>query len=89
MPFTFVVEELFTLPGRGVIARGVVESGTLKTGDVLVCRKNPEVKLVVKFIEVNLKIGNEAYFSERAGLMFGQPDVNGLAPGDTLERSDA
>ena len=63
--FVFIVEDVFSITGRGTVATGIVESGQISLGEsVKIYRQNGEVKTsritgIEKFREKNLDTANQ------------------------------
>ncbi|MHA0272497.1 elongation factor Tu [Mycoplasma sp. 48589B] len=69
-PFLMAVEDVFTITGRGTVATGRVERGTLKLNDeVEIVGLKPTKKTVVTGIEMFRKNLKEAQAGDNAGLL--------------------
>ncbi|VEU71210.1 elongation factor Tu [Mycoplasmopsis glycophila] len=69
-PFLMAVEDVFTITGRGTVATGRVERGTLKLNDeVEIVGLKPTKKTVVTGIEMFRKNLKEAMAGDNAGLL--------------------
>ncbi|SYV97860.1 elongation factor Tu [Mycoplasmopsis edwardii] len=69
-PFLMAVEDVFTITGRGTVATGRVERGTLKLNDeVEIVGLKPTKKTVVTGIEMFRKNLKEALAGDNAGLL--------------------
>lgn len=80
-PFLMAVEDVFTITGRGTVATGRVERGTLKLNDeVEIVGIKPTKKTVVTGIEMFRKNLSEAMAGDNAGLL-----LRGVAK-DEIER---
>ena len=80
-PFLMAVEDVFTITGRGTVATGRVERGTLKLNDeVEIVGIRPTKKTVVTGIEMFRKNLDQALAGDNAGLL-----LRGVAK-DEIER---
>jgi len=69
-PFLMAVEDVFYINGRGVIATGKVERGTLKVGDTVEIVGSKATKpATVSGIEMSRKTVDEAKASDNVGVM--------------------
>ncbi len=70
-PFLMPVEDVFTITGRGTVATGRVERGTLKLSDEveIVGVKDEKRKVVVTGIEMFRKTLDEAYAGDNIGCL--------------------
>lgn len=69
--FRFVVEKVFTIPGRGVVVSGRVESGTIAVGEELgfLGTEGQWVKAVVVAIEVARRLVEQAEAGQQASFL--------------------
>lgn len=69
--FRFVVEKVFTIPGRGVVVSGRVESGTISVGEELgfLGTEGQWIKAMVVAIEVSRRLVEEAEAGQSASLL--------------------
>ena len=70
-PFLMPVEDVFTITGRGTVATGRVERGTIKNGEEveIVGLKPEKMKTVVTGVEMFRKILDEAEAGDNIGLL--------------------
>jgi elongation factor Tu len=71
LPFLMPVEDVFTITGRGTVATGRVERGTIKNGEEveIVGLKPEKMKTVVTGVEMFRKILDEAEAGDNIGLL--------------------
>ena len=71
LPFLMPVEDVFTITGRGTVATGRVERGTIKNGEEveIVGLKQEKMKTVVTGVEMFRKILDEAEAGDNIGLL--------------------
>jgi len=71
LPFLMSVEDLFTITGRGTVATGRVERGTLKVGDEveIVGLSDESRKTVVTGVEMFRKILDQAFAGDNIGAL--------------------
>ncbi len=69
--FRFVVEKVFTIPGRGVVVSGRVESGTISVGEELgfLGTEGQWVKAVVVAIEVSRRLVEQVEAGQYASFL--------------------
>jgi len=80
--FRMVVEDVFVIKRRGVVATGRVESGQLRVGDEV--RVNGELALTVDGIEAFRKSRDEANPGDNIGVLFKSAEREHLRRGDVL-----
>ena len=80
--FKMVIEDVFVIRDRGVVATGRVESGTLRVGDTV--QVNGGRSVTVDAIEKFRKKLPEATQGENAGLLFRSISGEQLGRGDVL-----
>jgi elongation factor Tu len=69
-PFLMPVEDVFTITGRGTVATGRVEQGTIKVGDeVSLVGFGADKKTVVTGVEMFRKLLDEAQAGDNVGLL--------------------
>ncbi|WP_040816627.1 hypothetical protein [Nocardia concava] len=86
-PFRFPVEDVFTLTGRGTVAAGHIESGTVRMGDRLrIVRADgrPGPSGTCSWVDVPCRIGRRAPEPTFIGLIFRDLKKSDFAPGDVL-----
>ncbi len=69
--FRFVVEKVFTIPGRGVVVSGRVESGAISVGEELgfLGTEGQWVKAMVVAIEVSRRLVEQAEAGQQASFL--------------------
>ena len=85
--FRMIVEDVFVIRNRGVVATGRVEAGTLKVGDVVSINGGPGVQ--VDAIEKFRKKIDEATTGENVGLLIKGIEKTQLDRGDVLTSSSS
>ena len=86
LPFLMPVEDVFTITGRGTVATGRVERGTVKIGDELeiVGLKEESSKTVCTGVEMFHKIVDEAKAGFNIGALLRGVDRKGIERGQVL-----
>jgi elongation factor Tu len=79
--FRMTVEDVFFIRGRGTVATGRVELGTLRVGDAV--RIN-DLSVRVDGIEAFRKILDEAQTGDNVGLLFRDLDRSQINRGDVI-----
>jgi len=81
--FSMVVEDVFTITGRGTVLTGKISSGKVRTGDTV--RINNQIECKVKGIEMFRKKLDSAQASDNIGLLV---DLNrkDVASGDIITK---
>lgn len=79
--FRMTIEDVFVIKGRGIVATGRVESGTLRVGDEVNVNGGPGVR--VNGIEAFRKKLTEATVGDTIGVLFSDDEVH-LSRGDVL-----
>ena len=71
LPFLMPVEDVFTITGRGTVATGRVERGTVKVGDEaeIVGLSDEKKKTVITGVEMFRKLLDEAYAGDNIGAL--------------------
>ncbi len=71
LPFLMPVEDVFTITGRGTVATGRVERGTVKVGDEaeIVGLSEEKKKTVITGVEMFRKLLDEAYAGDNIGAL--------------------
>jgi elongation factor Tu len=82
------VEDVFTITGRGTVATGRVERGTVKVGDEvqLVGLKDEIKKTVVTGVEMFRKLLDEAVAGDNIGVLLRGIDRNEIERGQVLAK---
>ena len=69
-PFLLPVEDVFTITGRGTVATGRVERGTIKVGDTVeIVGMNSKLSTVVTGVEMFRKMLDQAEAGDNVGLL--------------------
>jgi elongation factor Tu len=87
-PFSLTVEDVFVIQGRGTVATGKVELGTVSVGDVLEWR-HPDGRSLsasVSALEAFRKTLDTAGPGELIGVLFAGVERGDLPPGTVLGR---
>jgi elongation factor Tu len=90
-PFLMPVEDVFTITGRGTVATGRVERGTVKVGDVveLVGMKEGSSKTTVTGVEMFRKLLDEAQAGDNVGLLLRGVERKDIERGQVLCKPDS
>lgn len=68
--FRMIVEDVFSIKGRGTVITGQIESGTLNVNDEIYLRRtNSSRRVVVTGIEMFRKLANQAQAGENVGIL--------------------
>lgn len=87
-PFLMAVEDVFTITGRGTVATGRVERGTLKLNEeVEIVGLHPTRKTVVTGIEMFRKNLKEALAGDNAGLLLRGVSRDDIERGQVLAKA--
>jgi len=67
-----IIQDVFTITGRGIVATGQVSEGALSVGDDIIVKRHgkDDVYTKVKGIEVYRKLINEARKGDNIGILF-------------------
>ena len=89
LPFLMPVEDVFSITGRGTVATGRVERGTLKVGDEveLVGLNDESRKVVVTGIEMFRKLLDQAEAGDNVGLLLRGVQRNEIERGQVLAKA--
>ena len=86
-PFLMPVEDVFSITGRGTVATGRVERGTIKVGDdVEIVGLRDTVKTVVTGAEMFRKILEQAEAGDNVGLLLRGIEKDGIERGQVLAK---
>ncbi len=87
-PFLMPVEDVFTITGRGTVATGRVERGTIKKNDKaeIVGLNEKPVDTTVTDIEMFRKLLNEAYAGDNVGLLLRGIDRKDIERGQVVAK---
>ena len=86
LPFLMPVEDVFTISGRGTVATGRVESGTVKVGDVveIVGLSDEKKQTTITGVEMFKKILDNAEAGDNVGLLLRGIDKKEIERGQVL-----
>jgi len=86
LPFLMPVEDVFSISGRGTVATGRVERGTIKVGDTVEIVGLTEEKktTVVTGVEMFHKLLDQAEAGDNVGLLLRGIDKDGIERGQVL-----
>jgi len=86
LPFLMPVEDVFSISGRGTVATGRVERGTIKVGDTveIVGLTDERKTTVVTGVEMFHKLLDQAEAGDNVGLLLRGIDKNGIERGQVL-----
>ena len=87
-PFLMPVEDVFTITGRGTVATGRVERGTVKVGDTveIVGMKEEKKSTVVTGVEMFRKLLDEAVAGDNIGCLLRGVDRKEIERGQVLSK---
>ncbi|HON09945.1 MAG TPA: elongation factor Tu [Chitinispirillaceae bacterium] len=86
-PFLMSVEDVFSITGRGTVATGRVERGTVKVGDeVEIVGLKPTRKSVVTGVEMFRKLLDQAQAGDNIGTLLRGVDKNDIERGMVLAK---
>ncbi|HUJ72700.1 MAG TPA: elongation factor Tu [Verrucomicrobiae bacterium] len=86
-PFLMPVEDVFSITGRGTVATGRVERGTIKVGDdVEIVGLRDTVKTVVTGAEMFRKLLDQAEAGDNVGLLLRGIEKDGIERGQVLAK---
>ncbi|HAA26238.1 MAG TPA: elongation factor Tu [Ruminiclostridium sp.] len=88
LPFLMSVEDVFTITGRGTVATGRVERGTLKVGDEveIVGLRDESRKTVVTGVEMFRKLLDQAQAGDNIGALLRGVQRNEIERGQVLAK---
>ncbi|MBO5351982.1 MAG: hypothetical protein J6A77_01665 [Lachnospiraceae bacterium] len=86
--FRFVVEDVFTITGRGTVVTGKVISGMVHTGDTVILQRvdGSESKVTITGIEAFRKLLDAASVGEHVGLFLRNVAKNEIGKNDILRK---
>jgi elongation factor Tu len=88
--FRMTIEDVFSIRGRGTVATGRVESGTLSVGDTIHIKgQSSSGKVVVTGIEAFRKVLNQAHTGDIVGVSLRGLSTQEVQHGDVLMGSDS
>jgi len=86
-PFLMPVEDVFTITGRGTVATGRVERGSVKIQDkVEIVGIKPTVETTITGLEMFRKLLDEAYAGDNIGALLRGIDRTGIERGQVLAK---
>ena len=87
--FRIVVQDVFTITGRGTVITGQVESGSVTIGDTVTLRRvdGSTREVTVTGIEMFRKMLDTAAKGDNVGLLLRGVDRNEVGRGDILEKT--
>ena len=84
-PFLMPVEDVFTITGRGTVATGRVERGTVKVGDTVeIVGMNSKLSTVITGVEMFRKMLDQAQAGDNVGLLLRGVQRNEIERGQVL-----
>jgi elongation factor Tu len=88
--FRMTVEDVFSIRGRGTVATGKVESGSLSKGDeIFISRGGAYKKVVVSGLEMFRKTLDQVNAGDNVGVLLAEVTKDDLQRGDVLTGSGA
>lgn len=87
-PFLMPIEDIFSITGRGTVATGRVERGTVKVQDTveIVGLTNEKRQVVVTGVEMFRKLLDEAYAGDNIGVLLRGVQRNEIERGQVLSK---
>lgn len=82
--FSMVVEDIFTIIGRGTVVTGKIERGSIKVGDII--RINNTTKVEISGIEMFRSKLDEASEGDNVGLLLKDITKKDIKKGDILSK---
>ena len=88
--FYMIVEDVFSLKGAGTLVTGIVQGGSIQTGNTVYLLKNngDTITTKVKGIEVLRKIVDKVEAGNSAGLLFSEIDKKDINKGDMVSATN-
>ncbi|MBU1996849.1 MAG: elongation factor Tu, partial [Candidatus Omnitrophica bacterium] len=88
-PFLMAVEDVFSISGRGTVATGRIERGTVKVGEEveIVGMKKEVLKTVVTGVEMFRKEMDEGHAGDNVGLLLRGVDKDSVERGQVLAKT--
>jgi elongation factor Tu len=88
-PFRMVIQDVFNVKGRGVVATGRVEAGTLSDGDAVVIRGGdvPIPSTAIK-VEMFAQPLGTAWPNDNIGIVLQSVEINYIKPGMIVTKQD-
>ena len=86
-PFLMPVEDVFTITGRGTVATGRVERGTVKVGDTVeIVGMGSKLQTVITGVEMFRKMLDQAEAGDNVGLLLRGVQRNEIERGQVLAK---
>ena len=86
-PFLMPVEDVFTITGRGIVATGRVERGTVKVGDTVeIVGMGSKLQTVITGVEMFRKMLDQAEAGDNVGLLLRGIQRNEIERGQVLAK---
>ncbi|MBK7034577.1 MAG: hypothetical protein IPH49_15260 [Ignavibacteria bacterium] len=86
-PFLLAVEDAFYIAGRGVVATGKVERGSIKTGDTVeIVGSKPTKTATIAGIEMSRKVVSEAKVGDQVGVILRGTEKGDVERGQVLAK---
>ena len=87
--FRMTVQDVLSIKGRGTVATGRIESGTITVGnEIRIQGKSSSKTAVVHGVEVNRKVTTQAQTGDNVGLLFKDLTGEDIQQGDVLTGSE-
>lgn len=88
--FRMVVEDVFTITGRGTVVTGKIASGTVAVGDTVMLRRQDgsSREVMITGIEMFRRVLNTAVKGDNVGLLMRGMERGEVGRGDILEQCD-
>nr|WP_296486680.1 EF-Tu/IF-2/RF-3 family GTPase [uncultured Acetatifactor sp.] len=88
--FRIVVEDIFSITGRGTVITGKVEAGSIVVGDTVMLRRRDGSgrEVTITGIEMFRRVLNSAKKGDNVGLLLRGVDRAEVSRGDILEQCD-
>jgi translation elongation factor EF-Tu-like GTPase len=86
--FKMVIEDIFSITGRGTVVAGKIESGAIKTGDTVtwVTKNGKTVTSRIAGIEMFRKMIQEASAGNKVGLLLSDINKNNIERGNIISK---
>ena len=87
--FSFVVEDVFSITGRGTVVTGQISSGSVRIGDRVVLERTNGTTTTVEVsgLEMFRKLLNEAVAGQNVGILLKGVSRNDIGQGDKLRKT--
>lgn len=88
--FHMLVEDVFSIRGRGTVVTGTIDTGMLRKGDEVVIRRTAGTKrMAVAGIESIGKTIDQANAGDKVGILLKDVSKDEVQPGDELLSADS